>query len=49
MNNVNIKELMKMLSSMSKEDLEKGLKEAKNVLNQKDLSDIIKNMKKGKE
>lgn len=49
MNNMDLKNLMNILSKMDKKDIEKGINQAKQVLNQGNPSDILDNLKKGKE
>ncbi len=49
MGNLDIKNLMKILSNMDKKDLEKGINQAKQILNQKNADDILDNLQKGKD
>lgn len=49
MGNIDIKNLMKMLSQMDKKDLEKGITQAKQILNQENANDILSGLQKGKE
>lgn len=44
-NNSNMQMLLNMLSKMDKNDLEKGLAQAKQILNSNDKNDIIDNLK----
>lgn len=44
-NNSNMQMLLNMLSKMDKKDLEKGLAQAKQILNSNDKNDIIDNLK----
>ena len=45
MNNVNVEQLMAMLSKMSKEDLQKGLSKASQFLNNTNKDEILKKIK----
>ncbi len=49
MSNLDIKNLMKMLSKMDKNDLEHGINQAKQILNQKNANEILDNLQKGKD
>ena len=44
-NNMDMNELMKMLSKMDKSELEKGLSQASKILNSPDADKIINNIK----
>lgn len=44
-NNSNMQMLLNMLSKMDKKDLEKGIAQAKQILNSNDKNDIIDNLK----
>lgn len=44
-NNVNVEQLMAMISKMNKEDLQKGLAQASQFLNKTDSSEILKKLK----
>lgn len=46
MSNINVNELMKMLSTMDKDKLEKGLSQASQLLNSEQADAIIKEIKK---
>ena len=46
--NLNMAELMAMLSKMDKKDLEQGLNKVSNMLKSKDADQIINEIKKGK-
>ena len=46
--NVDMAELMAMLSKMDKKDLEQGLNKVSNLLKSKDASQIINEIKKNK-
>lgn len=45
-NNMNMNELMKMLSKMDKADLEKGLNQVSQILNSPKADDLINEIKK---
>ena len=45
MNNVNVEQLMAMLSKMNKDELQKGLAQATQFLNTTDKSEILKKLK----
>lgn len=45
-NNMNMATLMSMLSKMDKKDLENGLNQVSKMLNSKDATSIIENLKK---
>lgn len=45
MDNIDMNQLMNMLSKMDKKDIEKGLREATKVLQSKDKEEILKNIK----
>ena len=45
MNNLDVNELMKMLSQMDKKDLEKGLSQASKFFNSPDADKIINNIR----
>ena len=45
MNNLDVNELMKMLSQMDKKDLEKGLAQASKIFNSPDADKIINNIR----
>ena len=45
MNNMDMNELMKMLSKMDKKELEQGLAQASKILNSPDADKIINNIK----
>lgn len=49
MGNIDIKNLMKMLSKMDKKELENGISKAKQILNQDNATDILSELKNGKE
>lgn len=42
-NNIDINELMKMLSKMDKKDLEKGIAQASQILNSNNAKDALNN------
>jgi len=44
MNNLDINQLMSMLSKMDKKDLEKGLSQASKILNSSTKEEILKNL-----
>lgn len=46
--NMNMAQLMAMLSKMDKKDLEQGLSKVSNMLKSKDAEQIINEIKKGK-
>lgn len=48
MNGLDIKSLMKMLSGMNKDEIEKGIKQAKTILENQSSDEIIKNIQKEK-
>lgn len=45
-NNLDVNELMAMLSKMDKKDLEQGLAKASQILNSKDSNNILNQLKK---
>ena len=45
MNNVNIEQLMAILSKMSKEDINKGLSQASQILNNVDKEELLRKLK----
>ena len=45
-NNFNVNDIMKILSTMDKDQLEKGLSQASQILNSPDADKIIKNIRK---
>ena len=45
-NNLNTNDLMKMLSNMDKDQLEKGLAQASKILNSPDAEKLLNNFKK---
>ena len=49
MGNLDVKGLMKILSKMDKNDLENGINQAKQILNQKNANEILDNLQTGKE
>lgn len=49
MENMDISELMKMLSKMDKKDLEKGLSQASKILNSPKAEQIINEIKKNQQ
>ena len=44
-NNINVEQLMAMLSKMNKNDLQKGLAQASQFLNSTDKNEILKKLK----
>lgn len=46
MDNIDMAQLMNMLSKMDKKDLENGLKKANEILNSKDKNSILNEIKK---
>lgn len=49
MENMDVSELMKMLSKMDKKDLEKGLSQASQILNSPKADQIINEIKKNQQ
>jgi len=49
MDNLDMAKLMNMLSKVDKKDLEKGLNQAKQVLNNKNSNDLLKDLNKRKD
>ena len=48
MNNIDMKKLMEMLSKMDKKELEKGLTQAANILNNTNKDELLKKLNNNK-